>query len=246
MCSEPRPGSRGRRRQVTAVTRSSGHLNRGVRVPSLAWGNNGCVAGVTTELARVLIVDDKADIRTLLATRLRLEPAFSVVGEAANGAEAIARVGELRPHLMVLDLQMPIMSGEEVIPIVRSLAPRLRIVVFSAYAGSWGRLGGTERPDAEVRKGSGLQPLVTELHRLLVEPPRDLIEVYVGSLDATPACTSWRRIRAGWASSWPWSGSSWRWGRCSGTLPPRASARAVPGSRRAETPPARRNARSSL
>ncbi len=199
MCSEPRPGSRGRRRQVTAVTRSSGHLNRGVRVPSLAWGNNGCVAGVTTELARVLIVDDKADIRTLLATRLRLEPAFSVVGEAANGAEAIARVGELRPHLMVLDLQMPIMSGEEVIPIVRSLAPRLRIVVFSAYAGSWGRLGGTERPDAEVRKGSGLQPLVTELHRLLVEPPRDLIEVCVGSLDAEAGL---RAIRA-WDRCYP-------------------------------------------
>jgi CheY-like chemotaxis protein len=168
---------------AAVVSRSSGHLNRGVRVPFLAWGNNSCVAGVTTELARVLIVDDKADIRNLLATRLRLEPAFNVVGEAANGAEAIVRVGELQPHLMVLDLQMPVMSGEEVIPIVRSLAPRLQVVVFSAYAGNWGRLGGTERPDAEVRKGSGLQPLVTELHRLLIEPPRDLVEVHVGSVD---------------------------------------------------------------
>ncbi len=139
--------------RVRIVSGSSGYLNSGVRVPFLASGNNGCMAGVTTELARVLIVDDKADIRNLLATRLRLEPAFDVVGEAANGAEAIARVGELKPHLMVLDLQMPVMSGEEVIPIVRSLAPRLQVVVFSAYAGTGGRLGGTERPDAEVRKG---------------------------------------------------------------------------------------------
>jgi len=169
--------------RVRIVSGSSGYLNSGVRVPFLASGNNGCMAGVTTELARVLIVDDKADIRNLLATRLRLEPAFDVVGEAANGAEAIARVGELKPHLMVLDLQMPVMSGEEVIPIVRSLAPRLQVVVFSAYAGTGGRLGGTERPDAEVRKGSGLQPLVAELRRLLVEPPRDLIELDIGPLD---------------------------------------------------------------
>jgi CheY-like chemotaxis protein len=165
------------------VSGSSGYLNSGVRVLFLASGNNDGMAGVTTELARILIVDDKADIRNLLATRLRLEPAFEVVGEAANGAEAIARIGELKPHLMILDLQMPVMSGEEVIPIVRSLAPWLRVVVFSAYSGTRGRLTGSERPDAEVRKGSGLQPLITELRRLLVEPPRDLIQLSLGPLE---------------------------------------------------------------
>jgi len=45
--------------------------------------------------ARVLIVDDKAEIRSVVATRLRVDPAFDVVGEAANGAEAMARVAEL-------------------------------------------------------------------------------------------------------------------------------------------------------
>ena len=154
------------------------------------------MAGVT-DTARVLIVDDKADIRSIVATRLRLEPAFDVVGEASNGAEAIAHVGELKPHVMVLDLQMPVMSGEEVIPILRSLAPRLRILVFSAYAGAQPRLRASERPDAEVRKGTGLAPLVREMHRLVDEPPGDLISVDLGTLSvpcAVRATHAWARL----------------------------------------------------
>ena len=69
--------------------------------------------------ARVLVVDDKADIRRLLVTRLGLDPHLEVVGEAANGVEAIARVRELAPEVLILDLQMPVMTGQEVIPIVR-------------------------------------------------------------------------------------------------------------------------------
>jgi CheY-like chemotaxis protein len=148
-------------------------------------------------LARVLIVDDKADIRSLVTTRLRLEPAFEVVGEATNGAEAIARAGELRPHVMVLDLQMPVMSGEEVIPILRSLAPNLQILVYSAYAGTQQILRGTERPDGEVRKDSGLPALVKELHRLLGEPPADVVDVDLGEMEvgcAAVASRAWMRL----------------------------------------------------
>src|SRR5215471_14154762 len=143
------------------------------------------MAGVTGK-TRVLIVDDKADIRGIVATRLRIEPGFDVVGEAANGAEAIARVGELKPAIMILDLQMPVMSGEEVIPILRSLAPRLRILVFSAYAGTQPRLRASEQPDAEVRKGTGLTPLVKELYRLVERMPTDLVQVDLGMLEVDP------------------------------------------------------------
>ena len=153
------------------------------------------MAGVTDK-ARVLIVDDKADIRSVVATRLRVEPGLDVVGEAANGAEAMARVGELKPHVMILDLQMPVMSGEELIPILRSLAPSLRIVVFSAYAGAH-RLQASERPDAEVRKGTGLAPLVKELHRLVERMPPDLVHVDLGIVDvdlALQASHAWARL----------------------------------------------------
>jgi CheY-like chemotaxis protein len=153
------------------------------------------MAGVTSK-ARVLIVDDKAEIRSVVATRLRIDPGFDVVGEASNGAEAMAKVGELKPHAMILDLQMPVMSGEEVIPILRSLAPSLRIIVFSAYAGVQ-RLRACERPDAEVRKGTGLAPLVKELHRLLDGPAPDLVHVDLGIVDvecALQASRAWARL----------------------------------------------------
>jgi DNA-binding NarL/FixJ family response regulator len=154
------------------------------------------MAGVTGK-TRVLIVDDKADIRGIVATRLRIEPGFDVVGEAANGAEAIARVGELKPAIMILDLQMPVMSGEEVIPILRSLAPGLRILVFSAYAGAQQRLRASECPDAEVRKGTGLAPLVKELHLLLERNPADLVRVDLGIVEvgrALRASHEWARL----------------------------------------------------
>jgi len=157
------------------------------------------MAGVTGK-TRVLIVDDKADIRSIVATRLRIEPAFEVVGEAANGAEAIARIADLKPQVMILDLQMPVMSGEEVIPILRSLAPGLRILVFSAYAGAHPRLTASERPDAEVRKGTGLTPLVRELHRLVERSPTDLVHIDLGIVDvdaAQRACHAWARLTAG-------------------------------------------------
>jgi DNA-binding NarL/FixJ family response regulator len=154
------------------------------------------MAGVTGR-ARVLIVDDKADIRSIVATRLRIEPGFDVVGEAANGAEAIARVGELKPAIMILDLQMPVMSGEEVIPILRSLSPALRILVFSAYAGAKQRPRASECPDAEVRKGTGLAPLVKELHLLVDRTPADLVRVDLGIVDvelAQRASHAWARL----------------------------------------------------
>jgi CheY-like chemotaxis protein len=147
--------------------------------------------------ARVLVVDDKSDIRRLLVTRLGLDPDLEVVGEAANGVEAIARVRELAPEVVVLDLQMPIMSGEEVIPIVRSLEPRARIVVFSAFVGVQGQLEGSGRPDAEIAKGTDLKLLVSEIHRVLDSPLDGVVQVELGELDvdeAGEACSRWNEL----------------------------------------------------
>jgi CheY-like chemotaxis protein len=147
--------------------------------------------------AGVLIADDRADIRALLAARLGLDPALQVVGEATNGAEAIAKVAELQPAALVLDLQMPVMSGEEAIPILRSVAPELRIVVFSAFVGVQQNLCGCECPDAEIAKGGDLKMLVGELRRLLDCPPEDVLEVDLGLLNLSPAAqavASWRRL----------------------------------------------------
>jgi CheY-like chemotaxis protein len=137
--------------------------------------------------ARVLIADDRSDIRQLLAHRLRLDPRLEVVGEASNGAEAIAMVAELHPAALILDLQMPVMSGEEAIPILRSLAPELRILVFSAYIGVEKDLSGSWCPDAEIAKGGDLRLLVQEVHRLLDGMPDDVLEIDLGNVEVGPA-----------------------------------------------------------
>jgi CheY-like chemotaxis protein len=146
---------------------------------------------------RVLIADDRPDIRQLLAARLKLDPRLEVVGEASNGAEAIAMVADLHPAALILDLQMPVMSGEEAIPILRSLAPELRILVFSAYVGVEKNLSGSWCPDAEIAKGGDLRLLVEEVHRLLDGLPEDVLEIDLGHVDIASAQLAhgrWSRI----------------------------------------------------
>jgi CheY-like chemotaxis protein len=79
---------------------------------------------------RVLLVDDNADVRYL--TRLTIESdSCEVVGEAANGAEAISVAEELLPDAVVIDLKMPLMDGLEATRILRYRFPDLRIIVMS-------------------------------------------------------------------------------------------------------------------
>jgi CheY-like chemotaxis protein len=155
--------------------------------------------GIAGRGARVLIADDKPDIRTLLAARLGLDPRLEVVGEASNGAEAITKVGELHPAALILDLQMPVMSGEEAIPILRSLAPELRILVFSAYVGVEKDLSGSWRPDAEIAKGGDLRLLLQEVHRLLDDRPGDVLQLDLGVLEIAAAASA----VATWTRRWP-------------------------------------------
>jgi two-component system chemotaxis response regulator CheB len=62
---------------------------------------------------RILVVDDSLLVRRLLRELLEAEPDVRVVGEAADGREALARVAELRPDLVTLDVRMPVMDGVE-------------------------------------------------------------------------------------------------------------------------------------
>jgi len=62
---------------------------------------------------RLLVVDDHPVVRAGLVAMLGEEPDFEVVGEAANGSEAVARAAELHPDVVLMDLRMPIMDGAE-------------------------------------------------------------------------------------------------------------------------------------
>ncbi|WP_242886783.1 response regulator [Actinomadura litoris] len=62
---------------------------------------------------RVVIVDDQGMVRTGFGVLLNAQPDIEVVGEAVNGAEGLARVAELRPDVVLMDVRMPVMDGLE-------------------------------------------------------------------------------------------------------------------------------------
>jgi DNA-binding NarL/FixJ family response regulator len=82
---------------------------------------------------RVLLADDVEDIRAVLRTTLELDGRFEVVGEAANGVEAVRLCEELQPDVLVLDLAMPVMDGLQAIPEVRRGSPATKIFVLSGF-----------------------------------------------------------------------------------------------------------------
>ena len=90
------------------------------------------------EEIEVVIADDEVDIRLLLKLQLR-QFGISVVGEAADGEEAVKLCETTRPHVIVLDLLMPRMSGFEAIPLLQDRCPDVKIIAYSAVAGDFAR-----------------------------------------------------------------------------------------------------------
>lgn len=84
-------------------------------------------------MARVLVVDDHALLRTGVANIINQEPDLHVVAEGANGADAIAAFERHRPDVTLLDLRMPVMEGVEAVRGIRELDPEARIIVLTTY-----------------------------------------------------------------------------------------------------------------
>lgn len=78
-----------------------------------------------------MICDDQPAFRQVLQAVLGLEDGLEVVGEAANGAEAIEVVRSLQPDVLLLDVAMPIMDGIEALPHVLETAPDVVVVVLT-------------------------------------------------------------------------------------------------------------------
>lgn len=80
---------------------------------------------------RVLLCDDQPDFLALLKAVLADEQGVDLVGEAHDGRECVDRAGELRPDLVLLDLNMPRMDGFEALPLLRATVPDTRVVVLT-------------------------------------------------------------------------------------------------------------------
>jgi DNA-binding NarL/FixJ family response regulator len=83
---------------------------------------------------RVVLVDDHALVRTGMCLLLGTMPGISVVGEAADGEQALRLIEELRPDCVLMDLAMPGMSGLEAVRLATERSPATRILVVSMHA----------------------------------------------------------------------------------------------------------------
>ncbi|MEX2673316.1 MAG: response regulator transcription factor [Phycisphaeraceae bacterium] len=82
-------------------------------------------------MINVLLVDDHRIMLEGLALLLRAQPDIAVVGEALDGAEAVERVRELRPDVVVMDVLMPDMDGVEATQIIKREWPGVRVIGLS-------------------------------------------------------------------------------------------------------------------
>lgn len=80
---------------------------------------------------RVLVVDDAVVVRKIVTDALAEDPGIEVVGTAPNGRIALAKIPQLNPDLITLDVEMPEMDGLETLTELRKLYPRLPVIMFS-------------------------------------------------------------------------------------------------------------------
>ncbi len=98
---------------------------------------------------RVLIADDMPQVRQELREVLQLTGELEIVGEAANGLEAIAQAEALRPDVVVMDLEMPVLDGFEATRQIKERGLAGNVVVLSIHADS-GNLERARQAGADV------------------------------------------------------------------------------------------------
>ena len=83
---------------------------------------------------RILLADDHGIVRRGLKSLLESQPGLEVIGEAADGLEALRLCGELSPDLLIIDISMPLMNGIEVASRAQKLEPAPAVIILSMHA----------------------------------------------------------------------------------------------------------------
>lgn len=147
------------------------------------WQPLGDLGGppISSRPVRVVIADDTEDMRVLLRIAMADHPELEVVGEAEHGRQAIELAAALRPDLLVLDLDMPVLDGIAALPHLRATAPETRVVVLSAHPASVHRSVAAEAGAAAyVEKRTPIAEVIEEVLR-----GADLLGAVLATLSAS-------------------------------------------------------------
>ena len=90
--------------------------------------------GISTTQIRVLVVDDQKIVRDAARRLLECDPDVRVIGEAADGIEAVGLALRLQPDVIVMDIRMPKMNGLEATSNIRELSPSICVILITALA----------------------------------------------------------------------------------------------------------------
>ena len=86
----------------------------------------------TPEQVRVMLCDDSVVMRGIMARILESDPGIKIVHRAGDGQAALSALAVTKPHVVLLDLEMPVMDGMTAIPLILKHAPGTAIIVASA------------------------------------------------------------------------------------------------------------------
>jgi DNA-binding NarL/FixJ family response regulator len=111
---------------------------------------------------RVLIADDSTHARDGLRALLAIQPEVEVVGEAANGEEAVRLIAECQPDVVLMDLHMPVLDGIQATRLIKQRWPAITVVVLTMYVVEQS-VALAAGADAFMIKGSAPERLLTAI-----------------------------------------------------------------------------------
>lgn len=82
---------------------------------------------------RILITDDQQPARQGLKALLTLAPQIEVIGEAANGQQAVQLAAKYHPDVVLMDIQMPVLDGLQATRLIKSQWPKIKVIALSMY-----------------------------------------------------------------------------------------------------------------
>jgi len=131
------------------------------------------------ERIRVLIIDDSAVIRQLVTHALAKDPSIEVVGTAVNGSTGLARIAQLHPDVILLDVEMPDMDGLEMLRRMRNDPARPRVLLFSTLTRRGAEvtldalaLGADDYVTKALNAGAELLPKIKQFFLFPADPSR--------------------------------------------------------------------------